>query len=876
MRKRYDFEQRESEHDLSLDSNFPTEKSRHSVHSIPVYAGVLVILYLVLLYGLVIYLNGRLPAALDVQDESENPSAFISSRAIHDLQLLTKMGPRITGGYENEVLAVDFITREISFIVQQAHKNQKIEWDVQVVSGAYTLDLLHVDQINAYANVQNVVVKVHGTNDTQNSILVNAHFDSVPTSPGGSDDGINVVAMLEVLRKLSKASARPLHNIILLFNGAEETPLQASHGFITQHKWAKGCKVVLNLEACGAGGKMILFQTGPQTPWLMDYYAKVPHPYAQAAGEEIFQTGWIPSDTDYRVFRDFGGLVGMDFAFYVNGYRYHTKYDDFENIPSGSYQHVGDNLLHLVNSLSRAPELSEDVPTPGKMVFFDFLGFFMVYYTTSIATVMNIAAVLTSTAVAVYGITKLGFTKSSTKYIVTTFLALLSGWIVASVVMLLTAILLDKSGRAMTWYANPWLIFGLYVTPSVFGLTLPLLFTDYQSMALGVRCQIQAHLVRMVWTVVLLVGTFLGIRSMYAVFIPVLFNSLGFVIIYCFRLQYSVRKWQWVYLTSLLIPTLTLMYQTLITFLMFVPLMGRIGSNRNPELIIGMMTLLFTVLLVSPYVALSNLLRNLKHFLIGLTGVYLLCIVIAFTPLGFMYKGDFKDPAAQRYWIMHTTRNFHNFSGNVEKTDSGFFLLNLDRNSPKAVASYVDDISKAKPLAQDCEKFILCGLPLSHAKMVQIMEYSTWIPAGQPLIHEPVVFKMDSKEEIVPDVIRYTITVSGPDRLGVYLVPYENVTMSNMTLMGSSVTTMSGYPYSRNRRLYFVLFTYGKDYSSLTITFDLKGAKLEGPSADFVVTAKYVHDKKIIKTPQYEKFLRGFPAWADLTAWLGAYSAYVI
>lgn len=61
--------------------------------------------------------------------------------------------------------------------------------------------------------------------------------------------------MLEILRKVSKSSEQPLHNIIFLFNGAEESPLQASHGFISKHKWAKPCKVVINLEACGAGGK---------------------------------------------------------------------------------------------------------------------------------------------------------------------------------------------------------------------------------------------------------------------------------------------------------------------------------------------------------------------------------------------------------------------------------------------------------------------------------------------------------------------------------------------------------------------------------------------------------------------------------------------
>lgn len=128
---------------------------------------------------------------------------------------------------------------------------------------------------------------------------------------GGSDDGINCAVMLEILRKLSRSPDPPEHNIIFLFNGAEETPLQAAHGFITQHRWAKEVKIVVNLEAAGAGGKIILFQAGPNRPWLMQYYNRVPHPYAQAAGEELFQSNVIPSDTDFRIFRDFGGTLGM-------------------------------------------------------------------------------------------------------------------------------------------------------------------------------------------------------------------------------------------------------------------------------------------------------------------------------------------------------------------------------------------------------------------------------------------------------------------------------------------------------------------------------------------------------------------------------------
>jgi hypothetical protein len=43
---------------------------------------------------------------------------------------------------------------------------------------------------------------------------------------------------------------------------------------------------------------------------LRAYSSSVGRPSAQGVGEFLFATGIIPSDTDFRIFRDFGGIQG--------------------------------------------------------------------------------------------------------------------------------------------------------------------------------------------------------------------------------------------------------------------------------------------------------------------------------------------------------------------------------------------------------------------------------------------------------------------------------------------------------------------------------------------------------------------------------------
>lgn len=54
-----------------------------------------------------------------------------------------------------------------------------------------------------------------------------------------------------------------------------------------------------------------VFFKGPENPWLVQAYVHAAkHPFASVVGQEVFQSGIIPSDTDFRIYRDFGNIPG--------------------------------------------------------------------------------------------------------------------------------------------------------------------------------------------------------------------------------------------------------------------------------------------------------------------------------------------------------------------------------------------------------------------------------------------------------------------------------------------------------------------------------------------------------------------------------------
>ncbi|XP_067237046.1 endoplasmic reticulum metallopeptidase 1-like isoform X4 [Chanodichthys erythropterus] len=331
----------------------------------------------------------RILVLISVQQLSSSSTGhFDTLRARKHLERITSVGPRTIGSPENEITTVNYLLDQIEQIRSESETGpHSITVDVQRPTGSFSINGF----ISYYDRVTNIAVKLQPKTSAQHFMLANCHFDSVANSPGASDDAVSCSVMLEVLHSLANLSTPLKHGVIFLFNGAEENNLQASHGFITQHPWAQQVRAFVNLEAAGVGGKELVFQTGPENPWLVQAYARAAvHPFASVVGQEIFQSGLIPSDTDFRIYRDFGNIPGIDLAFIENGYIYHTKYDTPERIPTDSIQRAGDNILSVLKHLVMSDELADSSQyRHGNMVFFDLLGMMVVVYTARVGTIIN-------------------------------------------------------------------------------------------------------------------------------------------------------------------------------------------------------------------------------------------------------------------------------------------------------------------------------------------------------------------------------------------------------------------------------------------------------------------------------------------------------
>ncbi|XP_040994375.1 endoplasmic reticulum metallopeptidase 1-like [Juglans microcarpa x Juglans regia] len=120
---------------------------------------------------------------------------------------------------------------------------------------------------------------------------------------------------------------------------------------------------------------------------------------AHSAAQDIFPV--IPGDTDYRIFsQDYGNIPRLDIIFLLGGYFYHTSYDTMERLLPESIQARGENLISLIKAFTNSSKLqnthdresfatTSNEYTNERAIFFDYLTWFMIFYSRRVAVVLH-------------------------------------------------------------------------------------------------------------------------------------------------------------------------------------------------------------------------------------------------------------------------------------------------------------------------------------------------------------------------------------------------------------------------------------------------------------------------------------------------------
>ncbi|KAI8460332.1 hypothetical protein BY996DRAFT_4574820 [Phakopsora pachyrhizi] len=565
-------------------------------------------------------------------------SETLANQYIH--HLADEIGYRVVGTEEMQD-SVEYLLEVLGELKTQSQaigSTKKFEIFHQQDDGAHLFEFMNKNVWKKYYNLSNVIVRIYDPfipNSKENTVLVNSHLDSTLPSPGASDDLAGVSVMLEAIRIITQSADWKMHNgVVFLFNGAEESLQDGSHMFITKHPLKDVVRAVINLEACGTHGQEILFQATSQE--MIKAYSKVPRPFGSIVATEVFKTGLIVSDTDFRQFAQYGNLTGLDMAIMQNSYFYHTSLDISSNIEPGAIQHMGENTVALLKHLTSQDANLKDIKPAAETVFFSALGglVFVMYSKATALTVYTTLAVLAASLI-VRNVNS-GSYRVYFWGIVATLGSFFGSIVSANIVAFIIETCLEKP---LSWYRNecfPILVFG---PPAIFGaLAVQYIF----SRAIRTSTSDQKVLSHSIFSGLLVlngslsvVGAFFNVGSAY---VPafVLFSMIISLLMNDFLLAPITGDFGYLhlptFLVSLILPTL-FGIEGLLAFLdLFVPLTGRIGHEVHGDHIIATLVSVLgfnTASIILPFAHQFSS-RALGRFLI-LGSIFTIIVVHTFT-----------------------------------------------------------------------------------------------------------------------------------------------------------------------------------------------------------------------------------------------------
>lgn len=140
----------------------------------------------------------------------------------------------------------------------------------RISNASWAVDRGISKKYGVYFEGTNILVKIDGTEPGSggDGVLFSAHYDSVSTAPGATDDGMGVSTLIQMVDYLGQR--RPKKTAVFNFNNGEEDGLLGAYAFLL-HPWSNLTSTFLNLEGASSGGSV------PHTPHFTFHNHQITH-----------------------------------------------------------------------------------------------------------------------------------------------------------------------------------------------------------------------------------------------------------------------------------------------------------------------------------------------------------------------------------------------------------------------------------------------------------------------------------------------------------------------------------------------------------------------------------------------------------------------
>jgi hypothetical protein len=317
----------------------------------------------------------RGPRPIHDEQLNEQGPQFSAERAISIHEELFPRKPHPAGSVENQLVR----DRLVELL-------RNMGWQVEVQTAVVESD--------AKVALFNVLARHPATEELEVRPLVLAsHYDSVRTGPGAADAGGCVAAVIEAamtflqeILKCGQTLRRPLY---LLFTDGEELGLLGAQQFVKRHPLSVRKPLVLNFDARGTSGPVLMYQThSGNRSTIAEWANQLARPRITGSLlSPLFRA--MPHGTDFTVFEN-AGWRGLNFAIIGGAHRYHQPDDTLANLDRRSVQHFGEHVLNLTRAIATT---GNDLPeTTSDAAYFDVLGIYIVHYPLSWCLPLSLAA----------------------------------------------------------------------------------------------------------------------------------------------------------------------------------------------------------------------------------------------------------------------------------------------------------------------------------------------------------------------------------------------------------------------------------------------------------------------------------------------------